>query len=329
MTTEFGSVRFLCIIKILVIRGFIMLYGMGKKRKRWHFLSKMCVCLILSGLMAESSWAQSSAESILRQKGYGDNTADQTAFLHTLDNTLPLSPGQIKILHKQLDNVRRASASYPGTMPRPVSKVLNVDIKPGATPPVLRLQAGFVTTLVFTDVNGEPWPIQAYDNGNPNAYGIANDFKANPSALMIQGKGGFTPANLVVMLKGLSTPVSITLLSGQPVVDYRVDMIIPRSGPNTTIGYVAAPQHASPQLLDVLDGVPLPGAKRLQVSGGDVEAWRVGDFMYVRTSLALISPSWVSTMSSSDGTHAYQLRLTSVLLASKGGSIVPLSVKGL
>jgi intracellular multiplication protein IcmK len=82
-------------------------------------------------------------------------------------------------------------------------------------------------------------------------------------------------------------------------------------------------------LLDVLDGVPLQGAKRLTVSGGDVEAWLVGHFMYVRTSLSLISPGWISTMSSSDGTHAYQMKVTSVLLASKGGSIVPISVKGL
>ena len=72
-----------------------MLYGMGKKRKRWHFLSKMCLFDSIRFNGRVVSWAQSSAESILRQKGYGDNTADQTAFLHTLDNTLPLSPGQI------------------------------------------------------------------------------------------------------------------------------------------------------------------------------------------------------------------------------------------
>ena len=310
-----------------------MVYSLTERIKGRRMNLKTVTGVFLLSFFSISAWAQtgsqSKANSELLLKQYGSDQSEQIAFINTLGNALPLSPSQIKILHKRLNNVKRAADAYPGTLPRPTSRTVEVNVKLGATPPVLRLQAGFVTSLVFTDQSGQPWPIQAYDNGNPSAFSIASDFKANSSALMIQGKGKYSAANLVVMLKHFNTPISITLLTGQPVVDYRVDMMIPRPGPNAAIGYVEAPQQASPQLLDVLDGVPLPGAKRLTVSGGGVEVWRVGDFMYVRTSMSLISPGWISTMSSSDGTHAYKMRVASVLLASKGGSIVPISVKGL
>ncbi len=89
------------------------------------------------------------------------------------------------------------------------------------------------------------------------------------------------------------------------------------------------PNTASPQLLTFLDGVPPNGAKALQVTGGPCQAWLLGGHLYLRTSLTVLSPSWLSTMSSPDGTHVYELQKTPVVLASQRGKIIQLMIKGL
>ena len=38
---------------------------------------------------------------------------------------------------------------------------------PGATPPAIRLAQGYVSSLVFVDSTGAPWPIASFDIGDP------------------------------------------------------------------------------------------------------------------------------------------------------------------
>ena len=45
--------------------------------------------------------------------------------------------------------------------------------------------------------------------------------------------------------------------------------------------------------------------------------------------LNVLSPSWISSMSSPDGTHVYELTKSPVILASQRGSVVQLMIKGL
>ena len=284
-------------------------------------------CMFGKGFAAQGAKnIQSSAVNTLLQ---GTTAVDREAFASLLKSQIPLTTPQIHQLHEKFDSSRRAVAAPVGTLPRPTSKTDLVSLAPGATPPVIRLQAGFVSTVIFLDSTGQPWPIEAYDNGNPNAFNINWDEKSNPSTLLIQSQGDYTPANLVVMLKGLNTPVVLTLLTGQAAVDYRVDLRVPGRGPNAAIVYGGLPNQANPKLMDVLDGAPPYGAKKLRVRGGVADAWLIGGHLFVRTSYTLLSPSWVSTMSSSDGTHAYELLPVPVLLVSQQGRTIQLNVEGL
>jgi intracellular multiplication protein IcmK len=89
------------------------------------------------------------------------------------------------------------------------------------------------------------------------------------------------------------------------------------------------PPSANDLLLHVLDGVPPPGSQRLTVSGGDARAWALGDTMYVRTNLTVLSPGWIASMTSADGTHAYEMQKAPVLLVSWHGKVMQLKVEGL
>lgn len=258
----------------------------------------------------------------------GVNLRDQ-AFSETTDNLLPLTPDQIRTLHNLFSGTQRAVGETSGIPPKPTSTAKIVNLSPGATPPIIRLSAGFVSSLVFLDASGAAWPIDSYDLGDPRSYNIQWDKKSN--MLLVQAITEFKSGNLAVMLKGLNTPVMITLLPGQRAVDYRVDLRIPGLGPNAAPAAMpeTLPGASNPVLLDVLNGVPPIGSRALTIQGRDCSVWLLNGKLYLRTRLTVLSPGWISTLSSADGMHAYEMQQTPVILASENGKMVKLTIQGL
>ncbi|OGT07090.1 MAG: hypothetical protein A2X78_04115 [Gammaproteobacteria bacterium GWE2_37_16] len=239
------------------------------------------------------------------------------AFNKVVTQLLPMSTDQIGRLKEAFNDAQRAAAAPVGVPPKPTSSSVLVDLAPQATPPVIRLQAGYITSMVFLDSTGQPWPIAAYSLGDPTAFNIQWDRKGN--TLLVQSVTFYKRTNLAVILKGLNTPVMITLLPGQEAVDYRVDLRVPGLGPNAMYAQSSLPGGASPVLLDVLNGVPPRDSKTLKVSGGDCQAWYVNKTLYLRTNLDVISPAWRSIMTSIDGMHAYELQPAPVILVLEHG----------
>jgi intracellular multiplication protein IcmK len=251
------------------------------------------------------------------------------AFKDMVHTIYPLSPEEIIRLKHIYQNSEYAHATTAGTPPKPTATSQIVNLSPGSTPPVIRLSQGFVSSLVFLDSTGAPWPISAYDLGDPTAFNIQWDKTSN--TLMIQAIKLYNYGNLAVRLKGLNTPVMLTLIPGQKAVDYRVDLRIQGYGPNASRMPLeeGLPPSASDLLLHVLDGVPPAGSRRLVVSGGDARAWLSNEKMYVRTNLTILSPGWLASMTSADGMHAYEMQKSPVLLVSWHGKVMQLKVEGL
>lgn len=254
---------------------------------------------------------------------------ENKAFKDLTASLYPLSPEQLVRLKQTYHTSEYAQASTAGTPPKPTATSQFVNLSPGSTPPVIRLSQGFVSSLVFLDSTGAPWPISAYDLGDPSAFNIQWDKTSN--TLMIQAMKLYNYGNLAVRLRGLNTPVMLTLIPGQKAVDYRVDLRVQGYGPNAKTMPLeeGIPQEASDLLLHVLDGVPPPGSQRLVVSGGDARAWLSNEKMYVRTNLTILSPGWLASMTSADGTHAYEMQKSPVLLVSWHGKVMQLKVEGL
>lgn len=254
---------------------------------------------------------------------------DNKAFKDMTRNIYPLNPEQIVRLKQVYQNNEYAQASTAGTPPKPTATSQFVNLSPGSTPPVIRLSQGFVSSLVFLDSTGAPWPIAAYDLGDPSAFNIQWDKTGN--TLMIQAMRLYNYGNLAVRLRGLNTPVMLTLIPGQKAVDYRVDLRVQGYGPNAKSMPLeeGIPPAANDLLLHVLDGVPPPGSKRLTISGGDARGWISNDKMYIRTNLTILSPGWLASMTSADGTHAYEMQKSPVLLVSWHGKVMQLKIEGL
>lgn len=251
----------------------------------------------------------------------------QEAFASMTQSQLPMTPDQIRTFRKLFDETQRAVAEYPGIPPKPTSSSIAVNLTPGATPPVIRLQSGFVTALVFVDATGAAWPIRAIDIGDPSAFDVQWDQKGN--TLLVQAITQYRTANLAVQLKGLNTPIMMTLIPGQAAVDYRVDLHIPALGPNASPSMSGLPAAESPTLLNVLSGIPPLGSKTLTTApAGYADVWLVGNMFYIRTRATVLSPAWVATMSSSDGTHAYKMPIAPLVIVSLNGKPVNLNISG-
>ncbi len=255
-------------------------------------------------------------------------TLRDEAFKQLLDKISPLTPDQIIQMKRQQDKTEQAVATTPNTPPRPVSSTLTIDLSPGVTPPVIRLSAGFVTSLVFVDSTGQPWPISDYSLGNPKNFNIQWDKKTN--TLFIQSTSAYSSANLAIRLATLDTPVMLSLVSGQREVDYRVDLQVQGSGPNA-LPPIAGDNTpgVSTSLLSVLDGVPPPNSQELEVSGGYGRAWLSQGKLLFRTQLTVLSPAWSATVSSPDGTRVYEMAKTTLILASQNGKPIKIELKGL
>lgn len=251
------------------------------------------------------------------------------AFNTLLQQNVPLSPQQIVQLRQQIDESQRA-ASVPATIPpKPVSTTLMINLAPGTTPPAVRLAQGYVSSLVFVDSAGSPWPIAAFDIGNPKAVNIQWDGKSN--ILLLQAVLPYSDGDIVVRLVGLPTPITLELVAGQRVVDYRVDIHVSGIGPNTKelpIG-TTLPASANQLLLSVLDGIAPAGSKGVTVIGADAQAWTLAGKLYLRTRLTVLSPGWIGKMVSPDGMQAYELPRTSSVLVSRYGEPAELRIEGL
>jgi intracellular multiplication protein IcmK len=253
---------------------------------------------------------------------------DEIAYEEMESQVFPMSEEQISHLRGKYEKTELAKTISP-TPPTPVATSQLVNLSPGSTPPVIRLSQGFVSSLVFLDSTGAPWPISAYDLGDPASFNIQWDKTGN--TLMIQATKLYNYGNMAVRLEGLNTPVMLTLVPGQKEIDYRVDMRIQGIGPNAQMPVLGEnlPPSANRLLLHVLDGVPPAGSTRLTVSGGDARAWLFKEKMYVRTNLTILSPAWLATMTSADGMHAYEMQKSPVLLVTWHGKVMQLKVEGL
>jgi intracellular multiplication protein IcmK len=253
---------------------------------------------------------------------------ENAAFSGMLKQSMPLSPRQIVQLHQMIDQSQRA-AVIPATIPpRPESSTLMLNLAPGSTPPAIRLAQGYVSSLVFVDSAGNPWPIASYDIGNPKTTSIQWDGKSN--ILFVQASTPYGDSDLVIRLTGLATPVTLELVSGQRVVDFRRDIHVPGFGPNSkdVPSGNGLPPSADQVLLNVLDGIAPPGSKPLRVKGDEGMAWLLGDKMYLRTRHTLLSPGWIGRMVSPDGMIAYETQASASVLVSRYGNPVELKIEG-
>jgi intracellular multiplication protein IcmK len=248
--------------------------------------------------------------------------------LNMLDQ-LQLTPEQAARLKQLRIDKERLKATPYVSPPEPVTRTLAVSLDPGITPPVLRLTQGQQSSIVFSDMSGNPWIIEKI-SVNCDFFIIDQCGQKGASAAPVQAntQGGNTatqgpkptnvltieantPAaygNVTVTLRGLSTPVIFVLTSAQKEVDMRVDAKIPGHNPDAQddITFNAMPTEDA-ELSSFLDDVPPAGAQRLTVTGLDgTEAWSYQNALYVRARGDVQYPAYKNAARSTSGVTVYK-----------------------
>ena len=312
--------------------------------KRWMALVSL-LCFILPQVNAQytdpfsqptSGSSDSSAESDLATSStLSQGSVNEEAFSDIPDEMFPVNLDQIKEIRRLYNETMRAGTFKQDTPPKPTTSNFVIDLSPGAVPPVIRLLSGYVSSIQFFDSTNQPWPIKAYDLGNSSSFNIQaiNDSIDEPggmsNSLLVQAVTMYREANMVVMLEGFNTPIFLQLIPGQQSVDYRVEIVVPRKGPNARYDHQAMPEEVSPVLRDFLHVVPPMGSQKVSVSGDDQsQGWLFNNRLYLRTTLDLISPGWISRVASTDGDiKVYEMNKTPVVLATRHGKQVKLSLE--
>lgn len=236
---------------------------------------------------------------------------------------LPLSPDQIINLRKRLDQARRASATHPSVPTKPVISSTTVDLSPGATPPIVRI-SNQGAAVSFLDITGAPWDILEVNNLAKGRFDVKLPVAEIP-AITITALGDFVEGNVAVFLKGLPIPVMIRMVAGQRETDYRLDLRIPRRGPNALDPVAGTPSIGLPgnYLQTLLDGIDTPNAKPVRVENAPAgtKAWIVGSNVVIRTGLFLNNPAYQATIASADGTRVYEIAPSPVVTLSEQGAL--------
>ncbi|MBS8270861.1 conjugal transfer protein TraN [Halomonas litopenaei] len=304
-----------------------------------------------TGGFPEAPGAQQARQSINGQQGYsrqqyqpqGQNPYGTTDLaplpppsqLEDAKNVVsPLAPNQITELRGYYEDTRRAAIA------RPVNGVgqirsTSVELDPGSAVPELRTMPNELSTLVFVDSTGAPWPLAAPPRVSRNDLFDVNWLEGT-NMITVSPLTSYNEGSVTVVLDGMPIPVSVKMSTINPqsnssehYYDSRHDLRIPGRGPNAQTPTTGNDQIAlyDQVMQNFLDGLPPSGSQSVELTPSDLDAnaWTYEDSLYIRTSLPIRS-SFERTLSSADGTHVYKLPVTPFVALSSEGRTVTLQL---
>lgn len=239
-----------------------------------------------------------------------------------MDQTVPLRPDEILELRRMARDAQRATQRPLGSPPKSVIKTMELDVNNPEPVPVF-VSSGYVSSLVYFDQTGAPWPVESVVVGDKDSFKATIIGEEN-NIISLNVMRQFATGNMLVNLKSLPMPLTVSLTGDDKTVHARLNMMIPRFGPNakTQITSESDIDNAPPDLLNILDGQAPGGAVRRRLEGISGDVWEFQGELYIRTSATLISPAWKNHAQSGTGIHAYKLSPVTELRFAKDGSVI-------
>lgn len=235
-----------------------------------------------------------------------------------LDRIAPMTPDQVRALRRDLDARTKAMQQALETQAKPVRRQVVIDLSPGATPEVIRTTFAQGSIISFVDAAGRPWSVKTVENFNPTGFDAALFGTSSVSVGVIQPSA--RAGNIGVLLDGVSTPLMFTFVTGQPEVDYALEVQLPRYAPGTAapVGAIdLPPSQGASDLMNYLLNTPPEGARALKTDSSAVKAWQISPTkMIVRAEGMLVAPAFSRQQSSQTGVGVYEIPLSPHILVS-------------
>jgi len=261
------------------------------------------------------------------------------AFGELLNTEMPLSPKQVTKVRKVNDDNVKALHAHVGPAPTAVSTTARVTLAAGAEPKVIRLSVGSVTSMIFNDVTGAPWNVIKVTAGEEGLLSIQKpsdkpDSKSN--MFTMSPTEDHVSTNIAVFLEGAPAPIMMIVATNQPEVDFRVDVSVQARGPGATMPAISRglAESVSPELTSMVSGLTPTTARPLKIVSSDVadvQAWVIGDRMFVRSRAQVLAPPVPKdgkVATGADGTKVYELPQAPEVLLMQGGAVGHLRLEG-
>ena len=254
-----------------------------------------------------------------------NSSVSDEAFQQIMKTSFPLTPEQIHTYKTAKVNYEKAKEMPAGNAPiRAVSKLLTVDIKPGAAMTLINMSYQNITALHFSDKNGNPWPIDTVAVGDASAFHVTS--RKTPGLLYVTASKRFAMSNLLITFKGLDVPMMFNLVVGgnNKTYDYLDYIKVPLAQDGTdNSGNLLTP--APNYLNGILTDMAPKGAKLLKTNSDLLKVWRYGTKYLIATRATLLSPAYKARVNSaklsgSNTYHAYEIKSTPILILSVNGS---------
>ncbi|MBS1103651.1 DotH/IcmK family type IV secretion protein [Gluconobacter sp. Dm-62] len=309
----------------------------------------------LMGFMPFTALAQSAAPGPETPPASPPLSAEQQDQQAAKDEAIPLTPEMIRRLGNRLKENQKAREDVATEVAAPTSRpAIRVSFAPGQQTSLIFTTKGYPTAVSFVDRSGAPWPIAwntTSTSANPDGLKNCSSDGGKGGSPAVQTTGFYTcvpyagsntinieplslspRGGLLVTLKGAIKPISFLLLAGRGTYDDNLTVRVNEDGPNARqeMGPEAAPGTAEPFMNAMLSGIAPASAVPQSVEGlspDDVRAWRMGNELYIRTRLALMTPAWDSSERGEDGYTLYAFRQTPYILLSDSGRTVSASLK--
>lgn len=274
----------------------------------------------------------------------------------SIEALLPVDEEGIRRYKTRKDRIDAALEASPAQM-RTQTRQLNVT--PGAITQVLRLTAGYVSTIVFQDSTGAPWPILSSTVGAAEAFSITqpkveqeiisesqaanatsaiqakNQAKLNEQTVNVQSNilnivplTKHASSNLVVSLEGAPYPIQLHLVTESKdkvgrISDSLVVFRLDKQGPHAVLPQLTptTPTTITPELLGMLHGIPPHGAALLKIEPRvtGITVWEYNNRLFLRTRYAAVFPAWLGVANSED-MRVYVLPKTPSIVLSINGA---------
>lgn len=259
-----------------------------------------------------------------------EKTVRERTFDAAIETIYPLTPGQVQDLieFKELDD----EAIYSERIPRLVSESRKLIIEPGSEVPKLSLVPGYISSIIFVDANGEPWPITSFTPRSTSLFRFEKLEGLEPgNMLTLQAMRKIANGSIAITLKDKDVPIVIQLGTPRSGDAYNSDSVIAyhiqSMGPNYS-ATIKGEQPLSPlhnDMLAFLNNTPPQAAiaVTLQPELPNTKIWRFGDNFYLRTKHSPRWPAWSPQIArGSSGIRVYKMLPTHSLILSVNGKTI-------
>jgi intracellular multiplication protein IcmK len=240
----------------------------------------------------------------------------ESRFQKSVDDLLPFSPAERATLRKRLQEQQNAVESV---LPAQINTgTRRLKLQPGTPPPQISLAQGYVSSIALYDSSGAPWPLTSVVTGNTDILRVEKPDGLEPGHILIlEALRDVGNTNLVITLKKYDLPVTMSIsiepsTAKQRTTDALISFLADRRGPLASEQEIISTGEASPVddiLLSFLDGVPPAQAKKLtlQANEGSLEAWSLGESIYMRTRDTLLWPAYIRRTNGSGDIRVYEV----------------------